>query len=429
MGRNVSKKKFEFKPFSKKQLKVLTWWTDNSPVNQCDTVIADGSIRAGKTVCMIDSFITWSSANFEYSNFIIAGRSMGALKRNVLQPMFEILNAKGIQFHYDRTDDPHVSIGTNKYYLFGASTERSQDTLQGLTSAGAYADEVALMPESFVNQMIGRCSVEGSKIFLNCNPESPHHFIKKEFIDKAEEKGILYIHFTMHDNPSLSKKVIARYERQFSGVWYDRYIKGLWSVAEGVVYDMFEKARHVIQIPDKYVYEDFYVSIDYGTSNVMAFLLFGIRNNTVYCLDEFYYNAKEQKRQKTDDEFISDFEDFVGDRHIRQIFIDPSAASFKASLRKAGYHQTENADNDVINGIRLVGTFLNTERLFISDKCVNLLREFFEYRWDEKYRDKGIDKVIKEQDHALDALRYMIYSRYKNESTNNLRDRYRRYLR
>lgn len=219
------KTSFEFKPFSSKQLKLLYWWHKDSPYSDNDIIVCDGSIRAGKTVAMIDSFITWSTSSFRNKNFIIGGRSMGALKRNVLEPMFSILTAKGIDYHYHMSGDPHIIIGTNKFYLFGGSNEASQDVLQGFTAAGCYLDEVALMPQSFVNQAIGRCNIKGSKIFLNCNPEGPYHWFKTDFIDDNKKK-IYHLHFTMADNPSLDEEDREKYERMFTGVFFQRFILG-----------------------------------------------------------------------------------------------------------------------------------------------------------------------------------------------------------
>ena len=241
---------FEWKPFSRKQKKLLTWWMPQSPYRDYDIVISDGAIRSGKTVAGIDGFITWSLHKFKDQSFIIAGKSIGALKRNVLRPLFQMLNAKGIPYQYNRSEN-FIVIGNNTYYCFGANNEASQDVLQGLTAAGAYADEVALFPRSFVEQMIGRCSVEGSKIWMNCNPEGPYHFIKTDYIDKAEEKKILRLHFTLDDNLTLSDEIKERYRRMFSGVFYQRNILGLWVMAEGVVYDMFDREKHVVPTVDR----------------------------------------------------------------------------------------------------------------------------------------------------------------------------------
>jgi len=231
----------------------------------------------------------------------------------------------------------------------------------------------------------------------------------------------------MEDNPTLSKKVKKRYERMFSGVWYQRYILGMWSVAEGIIYDMFDEVKHTFKREQLGIkrFSEYYVSIDYGTSSVMCFLLYGVRKGKVYLLKEFYYDAKQSKKQKTDAEFVEDFKEFVGDKTIRLIYVDPSASSFKTALNKEGYNQVRDADNDVVNGIRTVGTFLGTDRLFIDENCENVLREFHEYVWDEKNRDKGIDKPVKQNDHAMDSLRYFIHTKYGDERGKNLRERYR----
>ena len=293
---------FKFQPFSLKQKKLLAWWTDGSPYKDYDMVIAEGAIRSGKTISMIDSFITWSLAKHRHQNFIVAGKSMGALKRNVLEPMFQILTAKGIYYHYNRSENPHVVIGTNTYYLFGANNEASQDTLQGLTAAGAYLDEVALFPRSFVDQAIGRCSAEtngnGAKVFFNCNPAGLYHWFKTDFIDKAKEKRILVLHFTMDDNMSLSEKVKERFRRMFSGVFFKRYILGLWVMAEGLVYDMFNEKLHVIKtLLD--TFDRIFAGGDYGINNPTAFLLIGQKANDFYVIREYYYDSRKHGRQKT----------------------------------------------------------------------------------------------------------------------------------
>ena len=417
---------FQWAPFSNKQKKLLTWWTEKSPYKDHDIIIADGAIRSGKTVSMIDSFITWSLHTHKNKSFIIAGRSMGALKRNVLKPMFEILTSKGIEFTYIRTEDPRIEIGSNTYYLFGAVHEGSQDTLQGLTAAGAFADEVALFPRNFVEQMIGRCSDPLAKIFMNCNPQGPKHWFKVEYIDQAKEKMILYLHFTMNDNLTLSEKVKERYRRMFTGAFYKRYILGLWAIAEGIIYDMFDPDKHLINAEP--MQEEYAVSIDYATSSVMTFGLYGVRNNAVTLLKEYYWNAKEQKKQKTDGEFAQDLVEFVEGYPIKYFYLDPSASSFKAEMRKQGLNNIKDADNDVVNGIRLVSTFLNTGRFFINKTCTDTIREIGGYIWDKKAQERGEDKPVKTNDHAMDRDRYFIYTRFKNEKDSTIKERYKRYL-
>lgn len=402
---------FEYKPFSKKQKKLLTWWMKQSPYSAFDMVIADGSIRSGKTVSMVDGFITWSMSTFKNKLFIIAGRSTGSLKRNVINPMLQILTAKGLEYNYNRSEN-YIIVGSNTYYCFGASNEASQDTLQGLTAAGALADEVALFPRSFVEQMIGRCSVEGAKLWFNCNPESPYHFIKTELIDKADEKHILHLHFTLNDNLTLSDSVKERYNRMYSGVWYRRMILGEWVIAEGLVYDMFDEERCTYDKDSRPVslesYSQRYVAIDYGTTNPMVFLDIYDDGNTIWIDREYYYNSREVGRQKTDQQYLDDLKVFIPGEMPNAVIIDPSAASFKLLLRNSGYLVRE-ADNEVNNGIRMVSVLLQTKRLMINKSCKNTIREFRTYAWDEKAAmEHGVEKPIKEWDHAMDAIRYFV---------------------
>lgn len=246
-----SKQYFHFQPFSKKQRMVLNWWCDTSPVKDMDGIIADGAIRSGKTVSMSLSFVFWAMTSYNGQNFAMCGKTIGSFRRNVLFWLKLMLKSRGYTVVEHRADNlVIISKGdiTNNFYIFGGKDESSQDLIQGITLAGVFFDEVALMPESFVNQATGRCSVEGSKYWFNCNPDGPYHWFKENWIDKASEKKLLYLHFTMDDNLSLSEKIKERYRSMYSGVFYKRYILGLWCMAEGVIYDMFDAARHVVKI-------------------------------------------------------------------------------------------------------------------------------------------------------------------------------------
>lgn len=390
-------KGFEWQPFSRKQKKVMMWWLPESPHHDKEMLIAEGAIRSGKTVSMIDSFVTWSLTEHKNQQFIIAGQSMGALKKNVLNPMFQILAAKGVPYKYNRSANS-IEIGTNMYYCYGAPNDSSQDVLTGLTAAGAYADEVALLPKNFVDQMIGRCSVEGSRYFFNCNPQGPYHWFKENFIDKAKEKKALVLHFGMDDNPSLSERVKDRFKRMFSGVFYKRNILGLWVMAEGVIYDMFSEERHVVPtIPRKY--EDYYVTIDYGTKNPTTFGLWGKFEGKWYKVKEYYYDGREMGKQKTDAEYSRDLKEFLNGIYA-EVIVDPSAASFIAQLEEDGFIVVP-GDNDVLDGIRNVGTALVEEYVLYNDCCTETFREFQSYTWDEKAAARGEDKPVKQFDHCL----------------------------
>lgn len=419
---SISKQLFKFKPFSVKQKKVLTWWCDTSPVKDMDGIIADGAIRSGKTVSMSLSYVMWAMTTFVGQNFGMCGKTIGSFRRNVLFWLKLMLRSRGYSVVDHRSDNLIVVSKNgveNYFYVFGGKDERSQDLIQGITLAGVFFDEVALMPRSFVEQATGRCSVDGSKYWFNCNPDGPYHWFKQEWIDKCEDKNILYLHFTMDDNLSLSEKIKTRYRSMYTGVFFKRYIQGLWAMAEGIIYDMFSEDRHVKAI------QEFlgllrtsgrYVSIDYGTQNATVFLLWnkGI-DGKWYCIREYYYSGRDKGIQKTDAEYADDLTKWLEETKIKAIIVDPSAASFIAELRKRGYSVLK-AKNDVADGIRLVGTLLNTGKIIFSTACRNTIMEFGSYTWDQKAADRGLDEPVKQHDHAMDAVRYFCYMILNNQT-------------
>ena len=405
---------FHFRPFSKKQRQVLNWWTSGSPVREYDGIIADGAIRSGKTVSMSLSFVMWAMETYNEQNFAMCGKTIGSFRRNVLSSLKPMLASRGYYVEEYRTDNL-ITVSRNGrenyFYLFGGKDERSQDLIQGITLAGVFFDEVALMPESFVNQATGRCSVDGSKYWFNCNPAGPYHWFKTEWIDKAKEKNILYLHFTMDDNLSLSERIRERYRSQYSGVFFKRYILGIWCLAEGLIYDMFEPERHVKPILAFFrILKDRnrYVSIDYGTLNATAMLIWNQGTDGIwYCTREYYYSGRDQKKQKTDADYANDLMEWLDGTKIKAIIVDPSAASFITELRKRGWKVIK-ANNDVLDGIREVSTRLNKDEIIIASSCENLTKEMQTYAWDEKAAEHGEDKPIKVFDHGCDAMRYFV---------------------
>lgn len=283
---------FRWVPFSTKQRQILTWWMPGSPVADRDAIICDGSVRAGKTVVMVFSYVLWAMTNFDGQNFGMAGKTIGTLKRNVVQPLKQILRGRGIPYNHNRSEN-YIAITfrghTNIFYLFGGKDEGSQELVQGITLAGFFFDEVALMPKSFVDQATARCSVEDAKLWFNCNPGAPKHWFKVEWLEQWKAKNAVHLHFTMDDNPSLSERVKARYRRMYQGVFYKRFILGLWVMAEGLIYDMFDDDEHVVRGPVAGPQSKipklrkFWVSIDYGTTNPTVFLLIGLgEDNKLY---------------------------------------------------------------------------------------------------------------------------------------------------
>ena len=417
MAGRVKKPVFKFKPFSRKQKQVLTWWTAKSAVKDKDGIIADGAIRSGKTISMCLSYVIWAMSSFSNQNFGMAGKTIGSFRRNVLFWLKLMLVSRGYCYKDHRADNLlEVTRGnvTNYFYIFGGKDERSQDLIQGISLAGMFFDEVALMPESFVNQATGRLSVDGSKMWFNCNPDGPYHWFKTNWIDKQAEKNLVYLHFTMDDNLSLSERIKARYRSMYSGVFYQRYILGLWTVAEGIIYDMFDQAKHCYDAVVDFIFGQTYISIDYGTQNATVFLLWQKGKDDIwYCTDEFYYSGRDSNKQKTDSEFADELDKFSKGRNIKAVIVDPSAASFIAEISKRGYF-IQKANNDVLDGIRFVGSLLNEGKIAFSHSCENTLKEFSAYIWDAKAVNRGEDKPLKTNDHAMDAVRYFCYTVLKS---------------
>lgn len=404
-----------YQNLSKRQTIAMTWW--NRPqFKDYGGIICDGSIRSGKTVCMAVGFVLWSMGSFNNQNFAICGKTIASLRRNVIMLMPQLLS--GIVEITDRRSDNMLVIRagdvTNRYYMFGGRDESSYTLVQGITLAGVLFDEVALMPRSFVEQAMARCSVENSKLWFNCNPEGPTHWFYVEWIKEARRRDMLHLHFTMNDNPSLSAKTKAKYESMYTGVFYARYIQGLWVRAEGLVYPMFNRVQHIISyMPEFSRRHRYYVAIDYGTVNPFAAGLYDYDPNakTATMIKELYYDGGSMNR--VDNEaYYKMLGDLIGDYPIQYIVIDPSASSMIETIQKYGKWACIKADNDVLNGIQDVTKFLNAGVLMFHRDCLNTFNEFEAYSWDE---EKDEDTVIKENDHSMDQLRYFCRTVLRNE--------------
>lgn len=398
--------------FSSKQLEIFKF-----PYTHYDVLICDGAVRSGKTSAMSLSFVLWAMGNFNDCAFALCGKSVGAAERNIVTPLMSIAYLKdNFSLRYSRSG--HVITvrrgdTTNRFYLFGGKDESSYMLIQGITLAGVLLDEVALMPKSFVEQALARCSVTGAKIWFNCNPENPRHWFRTEWILQAEKRNAEHLHFLMEDNPSLAPETIQRYKNMYTGVFYQRYILGQWVMSEGLIYDMFSDEQNVYttdtQPVDMVWRSTRTIACDYGTTNPCVFLNIFDDGETIRVDSEYRWDSKEQQRQKTDKEYADDLIRFMGDNTCA-VIIDPSAASFIAELRSRGVFVIP-ADNDVLDGIRKVSTLVQRRLVQInSDNCEGLLGEFGAYVWDEKVSLRGEEKPVKMYDHGLDALRYYINS-------------------
>lgn len=431
---------FHFQPFSKKQMKILTWWTKNSPYKDHDAIIADGAVRSGKTVSLAMSYVMWAMDTFNGENLALCGKTIYQCRRNVVTPLKQMLKSRGYKIHDALSEniliisltkmdgDKKVTI-VNYFHIFGGSNEASQDLIQGITLAGVFFDEVALMPESFVNQATARCSVSGAKFWFSCNPDQPFHWFKQGWINKVEEKKILYLHFTMDDNPSLDEKTKERYRNLYSGVFYKRFILGLWVLADGVVYPMFDSEKHCVDYDRPWT--RVFIAGDFGIQNPTTFGLYGYyaREKRYHLIDRYYHNGREGilqtsknspvrhgQGQKTTKEYCKDLVNWIEDMNYKPAYIalDPSAAPLLVELRKEPYFKRRNirilpAKNSVMIGIQFLSYLLTAGKFTLYKNAKYDEEEFASYVWNEDRLEKGGDEeVVKLNDHCMDSNRYAV---------------------
>lgn len=392
--------------FSRKQLRVMTWWAAEEG-RRYEGIICDGAVRSGKTWSMGISFVLWACTTFNGHDFAFCGKTITSVRRNLVTPLLRSADEWGLRAkEYPSKNYVEITVGgsTNRFYLFGGRDESSAALIQGMTLTGVLLDEAALMPRSFVEQAVARCSVTGSKLWFNCNPEHRLHWFKREWIDKAREKRLLYLHFELADNPSLGAEVIRRYGRLYSGAFYERFVLGKWVSTEGLIYPMFSEESCVVDaLPD--TFERYAVSCDYGTVNPASFGLWGESSGIWYRIAEYYYSSKREGMQRTDEEHYAALERLCGERVIEQVVVDPSAASFIECIRRHGRFRVAAAKNDVLTGIRRTADVISQGKLKIHRSCVDCIREFGLYRWSES---GSADAPVKENDHAMDDVRYFV---------------------
>lgn len=391
-------------PFSEKQMQVLCWWGEKSPHRDKLAVICDGAVRSGKTTCMGISFFLWVMARFQNTSFAVCGKTIRSVRRNVVAELIPKLKSMGFSMRVRQAENEIILSyqgRENRFYLFGGRDESSAALIQGMTLGGVLFDEVALMPRSFVEQGIARCSLKNAKLWFNCNPEHPQHWFYREWIQKAESRNALYLHFTMEDNPSLSEDVRKRYRTMFSGAFYSRFIEGKWTAATGLIYPF---ALDLLCEVPKADFERYAVSIDYGTVNPTSMGLWGLLCGVWYRADEYYFDARLENTRRTDEEHFKGFLELIRGRTPDIIVCDPSAASFITLLQSRGFAVTA-AKNDVLNGIRMTATALRTGQIKVTKGCMDAVREFSLYRWAD---DGARDVPVKENDHAMDDIRYFV---------------------
>lgn len=394
---------FAWGKFSRKQLDVIANAT--ARLN-----ILDGSVRSGKTVASLVAWIMFV-AEAPPGELLMAGKTERTLKRNVLDPLEQVVGSK--HFKLNRGAGEAYLFG-RRIYLAGANDERAEGKIRGMTLVGAYGDEITLWPESFFTMLLSRLSVPGARFIGTTNPDSPYHWLHKDYLERGNKLNLKHWHFTLEDNLNLDLAFVDALKKEYTGLWYKRYILGLWVLAEGAIYDMWDEAKHVRPAPQDL--KRFIVAVDYGTSNPCTFGLYGWNDSpkpVVYLTREYWYDSRATGRQKTDAEYADDFKEWLGDIRPEAIYVDPSAASFIAELRKRGY-RVKDADNEVTDGIRFVASMLTQERFFVDPSCKHTIAEFNSYVWDPKAQLRGEDKPLKQNDHAMDRNRYALYTHFRH---------------
>lgn len=396
----------------------------------------EGSVRSSKTV---SSLIAWLMFVRESppGNLLMSGKTERTLRRNIIDPLVEWLGASRCRFVAGTGE---LWLLGRRIYIAGANDEKAQEKIRGLTLIGAYCDEVSTMPESFFSMLLSRLSLDGAKLFGTTNPDSPAHWLLRDYLQRAsvwldhagnvlrsdgdDQLDLARFSFRLADNPHLSQSYIQALSREFTGLWRKRFIEGLWVAAEGAIYDMWDEQRHVIDLVPP-ITQWLCASIDYGTTNPFHAILFGLggendehgmRRDCLYAVSEWRWDSRQKHRQLTDLEYSQHLRGWLDEvrfpgSHLRgptpqYLVIDPSAASFKVQAFQGGWNVVD-GDNSVLDGIRLVSSMLSAGRLkFSRSGCPAVIEEFPSYSWDAKAARKGEDKPIKVNDHGLDAARY-----------------------
>lgn len=384
--------------YTPKQRELLRLWQTNKlkRIN-----LLSGSVRSGKTWISLVLWAFWVATMPKEKNYLMTAKSLTTLKRNVLDLLTELVGEKNFIFSIAQKQ---AYLFGRKIYLEGANDARAESKIRGMTLQGAYCDELTLYGEDFFTMMLSRLSESNAKLFATTNPDTPMHWLNKKYIERRHELNMLLMTFLIDDNTFLDTKYVEELKKEYVGVFYDRFIKGEWIVAEGLVYDFFQSKKDtIIKTIDMNDYNEFYVSIDYGTINPCSMGLWGVNGEGAARIRESYFDSRKEGRQRTDEEHYQALVELVRDFPITRVIVDPSAASFIECIRRHGEFRVKPAINSVIDGIRITSSLLNSGMIRIDPSCKDCIREFGLYRWDEK---KTSDTVLKENDHAMDEVRY-----------------------
>lgn len=384
------------KVYSDKQLELLKIW-QRGELKRIN--ILEGSVRSGKTWISLVLWAFWVASMPRDGNHLMVAKTLTSLRRNCLDLLEALIGSKNFTYSLSKKEG---RLFGRLVYLEGVNDARAESKIRGMTLAGAYCDEITLFSQDFFNMLLSRLSMEGAKLFGTTNPDSPNHWLMTQYIERKHELDMLVMKFLIDDNPFLDPKYVENLKKEYTGVFYERFILGRWVIAEGLVYPMFDKNKHVIKAKEE---EKglFYISIDYGTLNPCSMGLWQVYGGKAVRIKEYYHDGRDTKQQKTDEEYYTELERLAGGRVIQYVVVDPSAASFIETIRRHGRFSIKKADNSVLDGIRVTAALLNAGKILIDESCKDCIKEFGVYAWDEKATE---DKPIKESDHAMDDIRY-----------------------
>lgn len=410
---NEEENVFQWKPFSEKQLEIIDMVLVDDPAW---IHLLEGAVRSGKTISGTAAWLKFLQKS-KYPRHLLTGKTKDTLFRNILSDLFDVL---GEDYYYYNKAMGILQFMGKTVWCLGANDERSETRFRGPTVGSWYGDEVTTYPDSVMKMALSRPSVPGAVVIWTTNPDSPYHPIYEEYMTNEEmikEGRIKNLHFTLDDNLTLDQRYKDNLYHSYSGVFHDRFIKGLWTIAEGAVYDMFVKQQHTFNPttnPPDVVYEDYTVSVDYATASVCCYTLQGVYKDEEgkyhhHFLDEWYYDAKLTRKTKTDGEYSEALADFIAKNNVpvSRVFTPHDAVSLRTQFRRDGFVAVPLV-SDVMNEIKLIGNLMREGRVLISEKCENLIKQVMTYVWDMKAAEKGIDAVLKKDDHAVDSMRYNI---------------------
>lgn len=373
--------------------------------------IWSGAVRSGKTISSLLRWLEYVGRAPRGGALVVSGKTFDTVARNVFGPLMDpaVTGPAAKHVKYTRGAGTATILG-RQVEVITANDAKAEGRLRGLTAAGAYVDELTLIPEEFFTQLLARLSVPGAKVFCTTNPDGPAHWVRKKFILRQGELDLGHWHFRLDDNPALDPAYVTALKSEYVGLWYRRFIEGAWVLAEGAVYDMWDETMHVVDVLPQIV-QWIACGVDYGTTNPFAALLLGLGvDGRLYLTREWRYDSKLQRRSLTDVEYSERLRAWLGQgEHPQYVIVDPSAASFRAQLHDHGL-ASRLGDNEVIPGIRTMGSLLATDRLKVHRSCKGLIEEIPGYSWDDEKAEKGEDVPIKVADHSCDAARYAVHT-------------------